>query len=155
MQVLAQHSVVLRHPAERVVALVGARGHRWSVALDGDPLGLLAKVGVRVGQVPVYKHVRLLVGEAAAPPGADRLMLPVSWEAVGGPPIFPGMEGTLHVAPAAEGALLTLNAVYDPPLGALGELLDRAVMNRLAQASIADFVIRLAEEIEAELAAGS
>ena len=52
----------------------------------------------------------------------------------------------------AESTRLTLNARYDPPLGKLGELIDRALMHRLAQATIKDFVERLAGRVEAELA---
>lgn len=79
-------------------------------------------------------------------------MLPVSWEAVGGLPIFPSMEGTVHVEPSGPGSTkLTLNARYDPPLGKLGELVDRAVMHRVAQDTMTDFVERLGQALAAEL----
>jgi hypothetical protein len=79
-------------------------------------------------------------------------MLPVSWSAVGGPPIFPMMEGTLHVEPAGpRRTKLTLNARYDPPLGRLGDLIDRAVMHHVAQLTVIDFVERLAEALTSEL----
>ena len=78
-------------------------------------------------------------------------MLPVSWEAVGGPPHFPMMEGTIHVQPDQAGhTKLTLNARYDPPLGRLGELLDTAAMHRVAEATMRDFLERLAGKLGAE-----
>ena len=151
-EMFAQHSVTLAHPSNEVAAVVAAPSHPWSVGLDGDGRELLAKVGVRIGRLPIYKHVQLTLGELPSVIPTDRVMLPVSWEAIGGPPLFPRMEGTLHVQPEeAESTKLTLNAQYDPPLGKLGELIDRALMHRLAQATIKDFVERLAGRLEAEL----
>jgi hypothetical protein len=154
VQMFAQHSVTLAHPSDKVAAVVAAPSHPWSVGLDGGGRELLAKVGVQVGRLPIYKHVQLTLGELPSAIPTDRVMLPVSWEAVGGPPLFPALEGTLHVQPAEAGSTrLTLNARYDPPLGKLGELIDHALMHRLAQATIKDFVERLAGRLEAELSA--
>jgi hypothetical protein len=134
---------------ERVLA---ASDHPWTVATDGDGGQLLARVGVRIGKLAVYKHVQLRVGEASAPVPTDWLMVPVSWQAVGGPPIFPGMEGTLHVQSAGPRLTkLTLNARYDPPLGKLGELIDRVVMHQVAGLTMSDFIERLGEALNAEL----
>ena len=64
---------------------MAAPSHPWSVGLDGDGRDLLAKVGVRVGRLPIYKHVQLTLGNLPAVLPTDRVMLPVSWETVGGP----------------------------------------------------------------------
>jgi len=153
LEVFAQHAVTIPYPSDRVAALVSAPTHPWTVALDRNGGDQLAEVGVRIGSLPIYKHVRLTLGRPPSTAPSDSVMLPVSWEAVGGPPLFPSMEGILHVNPDGEGATrLTLNARYDPPLGSLGALLDRALLRRLAQATIADFVIRLASSLESELA---
>jgi hypothetical protein len=64
---------------------------------------------------------------------------------------------TLNYPPARVAAVmagstrLTLNASYDPPLGKLGGMLDRSVMHRVAQATMNDFLARLAVRLEAEL----
>lgn len=148
----AQASTTLPYPSDAVASTLAASNRPWSVALDGDGGELLAKVGVTIGRLPVYKQVRLQVQRLPAALPTDRVMLPVSWEAVGGPPIFPRMEGTLHVEPEAAGATkLTLNSRYDPPLGKLGELIDRVVMHRLAQITMTDFIERLARALSAEL----
>lgn len=124
----------------------------WSVPLDGDGGKLLAKVGVSVGRLPIYKHVRLDVGLAHVTGMHESVMLPVTWTAVGGPPLFPKMEGTLHVDPyGPESTRLTLNATYDPPIGALGDLIDRALMHRLAQSTMDDFIGRLSAAVTAEV----
>ena len=59
------------------------------------------------------------------------------------------------VEPAATASSkLTLNASYNPPLGKLGRLIDRAVMYRLAQITMNDFTTRLAESLSAQLELG-
>lgn len=148
----AQASTSLRYTSGRVAGVLATPSRPWSVSLDGDGRTHLARVGLNVGRLPIYKHVRLRVGASTATLRPDSVMLPVSWEAVGGPPIFPRMEGTLHVEPSRNGgSRLTLNATYEPPLGKLGELIDRALMHRIAQATMSDFVDRLAAALSAEL----
>jgi hypothetical protein len=44
--------------------------------------------------------------------------------------------------------MLTLTGVYRQPLGVVGAMLDRAILSRLAAATIRDFIGHLAEDIE-------
>jgi carbon monoxide dehydrogenase subunit G len=150
---LAQSWATLPFDSVKVASALSDPRRAWSVEGDGDGKHLLASVGFKVGPLPLYKHVRLRVGwDPGREPGA-RLMVPVTWEAVGGPPIFPDMEGTLHVAPeGASRTRLTLNASYNPPLGKLGAQMDRVLMHRVAQITISDFVARLAAALGAYLA---
>jgi hypothetical protein len=153
---LAQHVVTLPYPSELVAAVFADPEHRWTVGLDGDGREHLARVGVRIGRMPIYKHVRLILGSAPIAIEADRLMLFVDWEATGGPPLFPRMQGTLHINPVEAGVTrLTLNASYDPPLGPLGDLIDRALMHRVAQATVEDLLERLAIQVDEEVKRGS
>jgi hypothetical protein len=148
----AQSSVTISESPERVAGVLTEPGHSWTVGLDGDGRSYLTRVGIRIGRLPIYKHVQLTLGKPLSTAPTDRLMLPVSWEAVGGPPLFPRMEGTLHVQPAqGGGTLLTLNANYDPPLGRIGALIDRAAMHRLAGATMQDFVRRTAALVMEQL----
>ena len=152
MVVLARYSLTLAYPATRVASVLAAPEHPWKVGLDGDGRELLARVGLRVGRVRLYKHVRLVIGAVDWALRGERLMLPVRWEAAGGPPLFPRMEGTIHVEPDQAGSSrLTLNVTYDPPLGKLGQALDKRAMHRLAEATIKDFLERVAVEVQAEL----
>lgn len=148
---LTRACTVLPHPPDAVTALLIAPGHQWSVALEEGGSALLAKVGLNVAGVPVYKKVKLQIGQSTTNVTSRGIMLPVSWKAVGGPPIFPQMEGTLHVEPAPGGTTLWLNARYDPPFGQLGVLIDRAVMHRMAEITMTDFVQRLAAALTSEL----
>lgn len=150
--VLAQGTTLLPYSSMAVTGILTDPRHHWTVSLDGDGKAQLAKVGIKLGNVPIYKHVRLLVGKSHVAANRESAMLAVSWTAAGGPPLFPSMEGTLHADPyGLQSTRLTLNARYDPPMGALGKLIDRALMHRLAQSTMDDFVLRLAASLTDEL----
>ena len=150
--VLAQGTTLVPYSSMAVTRILSDPRHHWTISLDGDGRAQLAKVGVRLGNVPIYKHVRLQVGNSYVAAHRESIMLAVSWTAVGGPPLFPSMEGTLHADPyGPKSTRLTLNARYDAPMGALGSLIDRALMHRLAQSTMDDFVLRLAAALTDEL----
>lgn len=149
---LAQGTTLIPYPSVAVTRVLSDPRHHWTISLDGDGQAQLAKVGVKLGNVPIYKHVRLQVGNSYVAAHRESIMLAVSWTAVGGPPLFPSMEGTLHADPyGPQSTRLTLNARYDPPMGALGSLIDRALMHRLAQSTMDDFVLRLAAALTDQL----
>jgi len=142
---LAQATTTLPYDSKAVSAALSDPRRPWSVEGGADGRAMLERAGFKIGPLPVYKRVRLRVGRQPGAAASARLMVPVTWEADGGPPIFPSMQGTLHVAPEGPSTTrLTLNASYDPPLGMLGEGMDRVVMHRLAQITMSDFVTRLA-----------
>jgi hypothetical protein len=146
--VLAQGTTLIPYSSMAVTRILTDTRHHWTVSLDGDGEAQLAKVGVKVANVPIYKHVRLQLGSSHLAAHRDSVMVAVSWTAVGGPPLFPSMEGTLHADPyGSQSTRLTLNARYDPPMGALGTLIDRVLMHRLAQSTMDDFVLRLAASL--------
>jgi len=95
----------------------------------------------------VAKSVRLEVGE---PVGEDETMLlPIVWEATGTPGLFPRMEAEVVLAELGpELTQLSLRGSYRPPLGSLGRVLDRALLHRVAEASVKGFVDRVARTIE-------
>ena len=73
----------------------------------------------------------------------------IRWQASGpGSGLFPVLDADIVLAPADDRhTLLTLTGVYRPPLGPLGSLLDRAVLHRVAAATIRNFLGRLAADI--------
>jgi hypothetical protein len=110
------------------------------------------KVGVRGDRPVMAKTVQLLAGTPIR--GGQQTTVPFAWEATGTPGLFPKLDADLIVA--AVGPELTQIAVrgtYDPPLGSLGRALDRAVLHRVAEASVKGFVDRVAESVRGELAA--
>jgi hypothetical protein len=58
------------------------------------------------------------------------------------------LDADLTVTPAADGtSVLALAAVYRAPLGAAGAGLDRAILHKVASATVRTFLNRVAEEI--------
>jgi len=101
----------------------------------------------RVGVFGVSKLVRVQVRELACADGSAGLAM--RWEATGaGGGLFPVLDADLRLAPAGpESTLLTLAGAYRPPLGSLGAALDRAILHRVAAATIRSFVGQVAAQI--------
>ncbi|MFQ5948495.1 MAG: hypothetical protein ACE5KX_06525 [Acidimicrobiia bacterium] len=110
---------------------------------------LRARIGVGGKRPLVAKTVRLEVGTPARSEGGA--MIPVSWEATGTPGLFPKMQGDLVITPLGPDLTqLELRGSYEPPLGAVGRVLDRAVLHRIAEASVKGFLDRIADTLEEE-----
>jgi len=77
--------------------------------------------------------------------------LPVWWEAADQPWLFPTFVGGLEVRPFDGGAVLRLEGRYNPPLGAAGGLVNRAVLNRAATASLETLLDRLSIRVADDL----
>ena len=95
----------------------------------------------RVGPGPrgFAKTVRLELGSPIRGPGDTRI--PITWVATGVRGLFPRLEGEMVVSEVApELTQLVFRGSYDPPLGPVGEVLDRVLLHRLAEASVKHFV---------------
>jgi hypothetical protein len=137
-------AALLRTPAEWIPGLASTAEER------GDQL--LAEVGFPVSGFQLGKRVEVELGAPVRTPG--RTWLPVTWRATGPSGIFPTLEGELEVA--ALGPHLTqlgLSARYKPPFGLVGESLDRALLHRVAEATVLDFVERVGLALRQQQAA--
>jgi hypothetical protein len=77
----------------------------------------------------------------------SKVIIPFSWRASGlTAGLLPAMEGDLEIA-ALDSAMtqLAISARYEPPLGAVGRMLDRAALHRVAEATVKDFLDHLGE----------
>ncbi|HEV2253500.1 MAG TPA: hypothetical protein VGS06_09930 [Streptosporangiaceae bacterium] len=107
----------------------------------------------RVGVPGLSKLVRVQVRELA---GTDQSVgLAIRWEATGpGGGLFPVLDADLTMAPAGERVtILTLAGAYRPPLGTMGAALDRAILHRVASATIRAFLAQVAGRIAGQPAA--
>jgi hypothetical protein len=111
-------------------------------AHDDEAVGLQ-----RVGAGGLWKLVTVQVSEL--PSTRESSGVAIRWQANGpGSALFPVLDADVSLSPADERhTSLTLTGVYRPPFGDLGARIDRAVMHRLAAATIRNFLGRLAESL--------
>jgi len=126
---------------ERLTRL-GESDALFAPSADGYGAGL-----ARVGPGVVSKLVRVQVRELTWTERSGGLAL--RWEATGvGGGLFPALDADLTLVDfGTQGTLVALAGVYRPPLGALGQVLDRAVLYRVAVSTIKDFLARVAAQL--------
>jgi hypothetical protein len=110
----------------------------------GEGMAGLSRIGPR-GPVPgVSRLAEIRFQSLAADDG--RAGLALRWEARGhGGRLFPVLDADLTLTPAGENtALLTLAGAFRPPLGNVGAELDRLLLHRVAEATIRNFLERVA-----------
>jgi hypothetical protein len=106
---------------------------------------LLAEVGFG-RRVRIRRVVRLDLGQAVR--AQTKTVVPMRWAPVGGGGLFPELDADLEIAAIAPGRCqLAMSARYVPPLGVMGRALDRAVLFRVAEATIKDFLDGVAEHL--------
>jgi hypothetical protein len=146
MDVRAERTLEL--PFWRLEQVVRTGPGEWVANLEEDRAGaLVTEVGVGSGPVWIGRRVALRVGEPACWPG--RCAVPISWQAERRPELFPRLAGVLELTPASpERTLLVLEASYSPPARAAGELADRVLLHRVAEATVRGFLERSAGVLE-------
>jgi hypothetical protein len=119
----------------------------WLLSASEDAYGLGVTGLSRVGALGLSREVLVQVRPLADRDGAAGQA--IRWEVTGpGGALFPVLDADLRLRAAGEQAtLLTLAGAYRPPLGSLGEALDRAVLHRVAAATIRNFLNGLAAGI--------
>ena len=118
------------------------------LATDAHQRGddLLAEVGFGE-KVRMRRLVHIELGEPVR--AATKTIVPLRWIASGAPGLFPadGRRPRDRAARAPGRCQLAMSARYVPPLGVMGRALDRAVLFRVAEATLKDFLDRVAERL--------
>jgi hypothetical protein len=129
---------------ERLVQLAGS-GFLLSTSEDAYDLGTAGLA--RVGMPGLSKLVRVQARDLAST--GESVGLAIRWEATGpSGGLFPVVDADIRLVRAGERACaLTMSGVYRPPLGPLGQALDRAILHRVAAATIRNFVAQVAARI--------
>ena len=135
-------AALLRDPDAWLPGLAGSANHH------GD--ALLAEVGFG-SDVRVARTVTVEFGEPDRR-CRPRPCCPLRWTATGVSGLFPSLDADLEIAPLGpDRTQLAMSARYVPPLGALGRVIDRAVLFRVAEATLKDFLDRVREALLAEV----
>jgi hypothetical protein len=117
-----------------------------SGALFGPSEESYGRGPARVGVAGVSKLVRVQVRELSSTDRSAGLAL--RWEATGaGGRLFPVLDADLRLTALGDGTMLTMTGAYRPPLGSLGEALDRTILHRIAAATVRSFLTRVAAQI--------
>ena len=140
---------------EAEAALLGAADD-WVPGLLVDAEGrgheLLAEVGFAVDERRVDREVEIALGLPYRSGSATRV--PLTWRATSGERLFPRLEADIEIATLGPNRpQLSIDARYRPPLALVGRALDRALLHRVAEATIGDFVERIADRILPQRAA--
>jgi hypothetical protein len=99
--------------------------------------------------VRVARRVAIELGEPVKMP--SKTVVPIRWSAVGAAGLFPSLDADLEIAPLGpHRSQLAMSARYVPPLGAVGRAIDRAVLFRVAEATLKDFLDRVKDLLLAE-----
>ena len=146
----ARYYLELPIPAEVVERALLDAPQTWLPGLADEANvhreALLAQVGFGAG-VRVSKKVVFELGEPIRVP--TKTILPVRWRAAGPEHLFPALEADVEVAPiTGTTAQLSMSARYTPPMGSLGRAVDRALLHRVAEATLKDFLDRVATTLE-------
>jgi hypothetical protein len=128
---------LMRAPQDWLPGLAKAANHR------GD--ALLAEVGFGE-DIRVARQVAIEIGHPVHI--ASKTVVPIKWTATGAVGLFPSLEADLEVAALAPTRTqLAMSARYVPPLGPIGRAIDRAVLFRVAEATLKDFLDRVGEAL--------
>lgn len=104
----------------------------------------------RVGPSATVAHeVKLDIGIAEV--HSSGLVYPIHWTAQGAGLLFPELNADLILSKAGpDTTVLNLKATYQPPLGVLGRLVDRALLGRVAEATVVDWMDRLSDALSSD-----
>jgi hypothetical protein len=145
---------VTREEVERTLSN-DPRGWLPGLATDANHRGdqLLAEVGFGE-RVRVKREVVLELGPYVR--SSSKTAFPLRWRASEHPGLFPALDADLEVAPLGGGRTqLAMSARYVPPFGAFGKAIDRALLSRVAEATLKDFLDAVGTSILASLEASA
>jgi len=143
--------VVVARPAEEVEVAMVSGAQNWvpdiARAANGNGQKLLSELGFDIGKQRIRRRIKVEIGAAKVASGL--IYMPIRWRAASEAGIFPTLDGELEVADLGpERTQLALSANYEPPLGLIGKLADRALLHRVAEVTVHDFLVRIAERLE-------
>ena len=145
-----RYYVELPHPADRVEGALLHAPAEWLSALAGAADqrgdGLLAEVGVGPLGPRLRRRVTVHLGTPVRLPSTT--LLPFTWRPTSNNGLLPDLDGDIELGALGPGhTQLALSARYTPPLGSLGRTADRVLLHRIAEATVKDFLDRLAEAL--------
>lgn len=151
-----RHNVHVEQPVEVCRRELMEPPERWVPdPMAGEPgeRRFLVKVGVKSPAARIGKQVELTVGTPEV--AGHWVAVPVAWHATGPSGLFPVLDGKLTLQPIGpHTSMLSVSGQYEPPLGALGREIDHALLHTVAEATVRDFLERVAARLSTPAAKG-
>jgi hypothetical protein len=138
---------IIDQPYASVQKALLADPGKWLPNLADDAgKRLITEIGVQIGSAWVARAIEVEVAPPTIYP--DRSEIFISWKAAGMPSLFPELRGLLELAAVdAARSRLSFEASYEPPGRLAGQLVNQALMHRVAEASVRKFVLRTARAL--------
>jgi hypothetical protein len=135
-------------PYEPLAEVLQSGPERWLPQAERTGEALIFEVGVGSGRRGVRRRVKVTLSRVT--PFGYGVAVRIAWRAARRPELYPTLEGALRLerTDRADRSRLRFDASYQPPAGRLGVALDQALMHRVAEASLRDFVARLVEGLQ-------
>lgn len=145
----AWHRLELGLPFEQVASTINRSPAAWIPDFVQEPGGrVLCTIALSARLV---RRAELGLGRVES--GDGWLTVPVSFRAAEADVLFPSFAGEVQAARLpGDRTELALVGTYQPPLGPVGELVDHAVLHRVAGKALAGFVARAGEMLTASAA---
>jgi hypothetical protein len=125
---------------EKELDQIRANLQEWADIAYREGEQLRARVGPSDS---VAREVNLEIGVAEI--HSSGLVYPIHWTATGATLLFPELRADLVLSKdGSTRTALTLKGTYQPPLGMLGRIADRAGLGRVAEATVRHWIDRLA-----------
>jgi hypothetical protein len=138
----ARYFVEVPMSPEAVDRVLSDDPRRWMPGLAeranyrGDVL--LAEVGFGE-RIRIAREVVVELGPPVR--SSTKTAFPLRWTASSHAGLFPSLDADLEVAPlGANRTQLSMSARYVAPFGAVGHAIDRAILSRVAEATLKDFL---------------
>jgi len=150
--VFVRYYLELQLPFDEVERALLADPASWlpGMATEAEDQGerLRIEVGFEAGDDRrIEREVQIEVGEPASVPSTTTT-LPITWRAKHGARAFPQLDADIEIAAlGSRRTQLSMSARYRPPLGMIGRALDKALMHRVAEATVKDFLDRVGERL--------
>lgn len=149
--VFLRYYITISRSSDEVESAFVAGAENWLPALvqqaNGDGVKMLSELGFELGKGRIEKRIQVTVGRPRHTSGAT--LVPIRWRAASTSWLFPALDGQLEIAAiGATNTQLGLSASYEPPLGLVGKIADRALLHRVAEVTVKDFLESVGRRFE-------
>jgi hypothetical protein len=138
---------VLERDFEQVLPAFVGRPGPWLPDLVKDALEHGYEARARLGLGFLAKKVVVRIGDPSV--SQKHLVAPLRVMATGPEGLFPHLDANLEISSLVPGSVvIRLVGTYRPPLGRTGEVLDKVVLHKVAEATLDNFLDEIVSRLE-------